>query len=97
MLVVSKKTSCSSLKRSRRCSKSASSIRSLVQRGANGVASFCWLGQELPKDQQKDATPFAPRCTKDRIEEALFEHRRDLFSELQLVFFDTTSIYFEGQ
>ena len=37
------------------------------------------------------------RCTKDRIEEALFEHRRDLFSELQLVFFDTTSIYFEGQ
>ena len=57
-----------------------------------------WLaGQELPKDQQKDATPFAPRCTKDRIEEVLFEHRRDLFSELQLVFFDTTSIYFEGQ
>ena len=59
--------------------------------------AMAWLGQELPKDQQKDATPFAPRCTKDRIEEALFEHRRDLFSELQLVFFDTTSIYFEGQ
>ena len=54
--------------------------------------AMAWLGQELPKDQQKDATPFAPRCTKDRIEEALFEHRRDLFSELQLVFFDTTSI-----
>ena len=30
---------------------------------------MAWLGQELPKDQQKDATPFAPRCTKDRIEE----------------------------
>jgi len=59
--------------------------------------AMAWLGQELPKDQQKDATPFAPRCTKDRIEEALFERRRDLFSELQLVFFDTTSIYFEGQ
>src|SRR5713101_587989 len=54
--------------------------------------AMAWLGEELPKDQQQDATPFAPRCTKDRIEEALFEHRRDLFSELQLVFFDTTSI-----
>ena len=59
--------------------------------------AMAWLGRELPKDQQKDATPFAPRRTKDRIEEALFAHRRDLFSELQLVFFDTTSIDFEGQ
>jgi DDE family transposase len=39
----------------------------------------------------------APRCTKDLIEEALFERRRDLFTEVGLVFFDTTSIYFEGQ
>jgi len=39
----------------------------------------------------------SPRCVKDRIEEALFESRRDLFSEVDLVFFDTTSIYFEGQ
>jgi transposase len=38
-----------------------------------------------------------PRCTKDWIEEELFEPRRDLFSEIDLVFFDTTSIYFEGQ
>ena len=27
----------------------------------------------------------APRCVKDLIEEALFERRRDLFSELGLV------------
>src|SRR5271157_938146 len=27
--------------------------------------AMAWLGQELPKDQQKDATPLAPRCTKD--------------------------------
>jgi hypothetical protein len=33
----------------------------------------------LPKDQQKDKTPFAPRCVNDKIEEALFAHRRDLF------------------
>jgi hypothetical protein len=38
-----------------------------------------------------------PRCTKDWIEEALFAQRRDLFSGIDLVFFDTTSIYFEGQ
>jgi hypothetical protein len=43
------------------------------------------------------ATPFAPRCTKDAFEEALFDRRRDLFSHLDLVFFDTTSICFEGE
>ena len=56
-----------------------------------------WLGDELPKKEQAGRTPFAPRCTKDLIEEALFARRRDLFTELQLVFFDTTSIYFEGE
>ena len=50
--------------------------------------AMAWLGEELPQDQQKNKTPFAPRCTKDRIEEELFAHRRDLFTDLQLVFFD---------
>jgi hypothetical protein len=59
--------------------------------------AMAWLGEELPHDQQAGKTPFAPRCTKDRIEEGIFDHRRDLFSDLQLVFFDTTSIYFEGE
>src|SRR5690349_21538342 len=38
-------------------------------------------------------------CTgpKDWIEEELFARRRDLFSTIDLVFFDTTSIYFEGE
>jgi transposase len=58
--------------------------------------AMAWLGEELPQDQQKDKTPFAPRCIKDRIEEELFAHRRDLFTGLQLVFCDTTSVYFEG-
>jgi len=53
------------------------------------------LGKEL-KDQQ-DATVFCPRCNKDLIEEMLFDNQRDLFSELEMVFFDTTSIYFEGR
>jgi transposase len=38
-----------------------------------------------------------PRCLKDLIEEELFERRRDLFTEVDLVFFDTTSLYFEGR
>jgi hypothetical protein len=59
--------------------------------------AMAWLGEELPEDQQQDRTPFAPRCVKDRIEEELFAQRRDLFSGLQLVVFDTTSISFEGE
>lgn len=31
------------------------------------------------------------------MEEALFDRRRDLFSEVDLVFFDTTSLYFQGE
>ena len=58
--------------------------------------AMAWLGEELPTDQQDGATAFAPRCTKDLIEERLFAHRRDLFSRLDLVFMDTTSLYFEG-
>ena len=56
--------------------------------------AMAWLGEEL--DDQRAATPFAPRCTKDLVEEALSERRRDLFTDLDLVFFDTTSLYFEG-
>lgn len=56
--------------------------------------AMTFLGEAL--DDQKDATPFSPRCTKDQIEEMLFSERQDLFSTLELVFFDTTSIYFEG-
>jgi hypothetical protein len=58
--------------------------------------AMAWLGEVLPKAQQDGATPFAPRTNKDLIEEALFARRRDLFSDLDIVFFDTTSIYFEG-
>jgi hypothetical protein len=55
---------------------------------------MAFLGEEL--DNQKDCTPFAPRCTKDIIEEDLFHERRDLFTGMDCVFFDTTSIYFEA-
>jgi hypothetical protein len=60
--------------------------------------AMAWLGEELDAagGGQDHATPFAPRCVKDQIEEALFERRRDLFSELSVVFLDTTSLRFEG-
>jgi hypothetical protein len=58
--------------------------------------AMAWLGEVLEPDEQVDAGPFGPRTQKDRIEEELFAERRDLFSRLDLVFFDTTSIYFEG-
>ena len=53
-----------------------------------------FLGEEI--QDQDGATVFSPRCNKDLVEELIFSHRRDLFSNLDLVFFDTTSIYFEG-
>ena len=37
-----------------------------------------------------------PRCVKDVIEEKLFDRRRDLFTDLSLVFMDTTSLSFYG-
>jgi len=52
--------------------------------------AMAWLGSALdPEDPE--------RTVKDQIEEQLFARRRDLFTSLELVFFDTTSIYFEGE
>jgi len=59
--------------------------------------AMAWLGEELPPDQQRGSTRLVPLCTKDRIEEGLFRRRRDLFTQLQVVFFDTTSLCFEGE
>jgi hypothetical protein len=59
--------------------------------------AMAWLGEELPAAGQAQRTAFAPRTTKDLVEERLFARRRDLFSTLDLVFFDTTSVYFEGE
>jgi hypothetical protein len=59
--------------------------------------AMAWLGEELTADQQAGARGFVRRCVKDRIEESLFARRQTLFSGLDLVFFDTTSVYFEGQ
>jgi len=55
---------------------------------------MAFLGEPLPHEP---GTLGSPRCVKDRVEEALFERRRDLFTGVDLVFFDTTSLYFEGR
>jgi hypothetical protein len=49
-----------------------------------------------PEDAKDNAAALQLRTRKDLIEEALFARRRDLFTDVELVFFDTTSIYFEG-
>jgi Transposase DDE domain len=70
--------------------------------GIDGLAlhhfyrAMAWLGEELPEAEQGGATPFAPRTVKDLIEENLVERRRDLFSELSIVFLDTTTLAFAG-
>jgi len=75
--------------------------RDYVVEGAEGLSlhhlyrAMTFLGEEI--EDQRSRTPFAPRCIKDLIEEEMFFERRDLFTGLDLVFFDTTSIYFEGE
>lgn len=56
--------------------------------------AMAFLGGAMPGEPSVLASP---RCVKDLIEEALFAPRHDLFTTVDLVFFDTTSIYFEGQ
>lgn len=56
--------------------------------------AMAFIGEEL--EDQGASTAFAARCNKDLIEEMIFFEQRELFSQLDLVFFDTTSIYFEG-
>jgi len=56
--------------------------------------AMAFLGEEV--SDQQDRT-HAPRCTKDLIEEQMFDHRKNLFTDLDLVFLDTTALYFEGE
>jgi len=57
--------------------------------------AMAFVGEKT--EDQKGATHFAPRRVKDLMEEGIFFARRDLFTGLDMVFFDTTSIYFEGE
>ena len=55
--------------------------------------AMAWLGEEIEPAAEGD---LAPVCVKDLIEERLFDRRRDLFTDLSLVFMDTTSLSFQG-
>lgn len=67
--------------------------------GAEGLTldqayrAMAWLGEEMPEP----AGPLGPRTMTDVIEEALYRYRKDLFGEVSIAFFDTTSLYFEGE
>jgi transposase len=56
-----------------------------------------WLGQPTGSVSNHDIPELGVRSTKDRIEELLFARRGNLFSALSVLFFDTTSLYFEGE
>ena len=74
-------------------------MESYLIEGSEGLAlhhfyrAMAWLGEEIAP---KAEGALAPRCVKDVIEEELFERRRDLFTDLSLVFMDTTSLSFYG-
>ena len=52
--------------------------------------AMAWLGEDIGGGGQA-------RSRTEVIEEALYQHRKSLFGELSVAFFDTTSLYFEGQ
>jgi transposase len=57
--------------------------------------AMAWLG--AISFSAIDHWAHTPRRIKDDIEEELFGLRRTLFSDLSMVFMDTTSLYFEGE
>jgi hypothetical protein len=54
--------------------------------------AMAWLGEEIAPP----LPALVPCRVKDLLEKHLFERRRDLFSDLSLVFIDTTSLSFYG-
>jgi len=54
--------------------------------------AMAWLGEDIAP-----AGSGRIRSRTEAIEEALYRHRQTLFGELSVAFFDTTSLYFEGQ
>jgi Transposase DDE domain len=56
--------------------------------------AMAWLGEEV---EERPTGALAPRCVKDLIEEKLFDRRRNLFTDLSVVFMDTTSLSFYGE
>ena len=74
-------------------------MKSYAIDGVDGLAlhhfyrAMAWLGEEL---EEKAEGALVARCVKDVIEEKLFDRRRDLFTDLSLVFMDTTSLSFYG-
>ena len=56
--------------------------------------AMAFLGSLL---KPKGPSAFGGQYVKDLIEERLYHYKRNLFDQVDLVFFDTTSIYFQGE
>jgi hypothetical protein len=54
--------------------------------------AMAWLGEAIDGGDSGQT-----RHGTDAIEEALYQHRKSLFGAISVAFFDTTSLYFEGQ
>ena len=60
--------------------------------------AMAWLGERARERGEAidgEDSGQARHCT-DAIEETLYEHRKSLFGAISVAFFDTTSLYFEG-
>ena len=59
---------------------------------------MAWLGEALRSDQQDDGATHLLTALHEGPDRGATvpAHRRDLFNRLDLVFMDTTSLYFEG-
>jgi transposase len=70
----------------------------LLERGGEALTldhaykAMAWLGEDIAPAGSEQ-----PRRQCEAIEAALYRHRQTLFGELSVAFFDTTSLYFEGQ
>ena len=77
-------------------------LHRLFESGSDRACDKWKQGMEIPgvEDLELHHLYRAMRWMGDnhqQVEEGLFHIKRDLFSEFTLAFFDTTSIYFEGQ
>jgi hypothetical protein len=58
--------------------------------------AMAWLGEELPRGPSGARHPIRGPHGQGRDRGSLFAHGRDLFTDLNVVFMDTTSLSFTG-
>ena len=59
--------------------------------------AMSWLGEQLPRERAGRHARSSRAASRISSRSGLFASRHDLFSELSVVFMDTTTLYFEGR